>query len=223
MTTCTCLSKNLMHSDSKRSTANRPRRVSPERVSETNADRILRYYRLGLRIAKRVRKDVSIGEAIRAEGHETSRFTAYKAHQFAKLVSTDELERYLEAAEAGEVSWTHIQALLQVDKRRDRLSFLRRLKLGHWNPGRLRLEITEQLSLTEPSQQKQGRKFRVPITPEDLHAVLVQLFRRPHSFLSLILEEDSELTVALDSVQRRKVSRLKTAIEKVCQVSNPPH
>lgn len=166
---------------------------------------------------------MSIGEAIRAEGHETSKFTAYKAHQFAKLVDTDELEQYLEAAKDGEVSWTHIQALLQVDDRDKRLDFLRRVKQGRWNPGRLRLEVTEELSLTEPSQQKQGRKFRVPKTSEDLHAVLIQLFRRPHSFLSLILEKHPEPTVALKTYQRRRVSKLKMAIEDVCHIFDPPH
>ncbi len=78
----------------------------------------------------------SIRQAIYHEGYSQSEFTAYKAHQFAKVVARDqELDRYRKAAQRGELSWTHIQALIQVKNATERRHYFNASTRGHWSPG----------------------------------------------------------------------------------------
>lgn len=198
-------------------------RTAADATPPTNADRIIAYHQLGMRIAMRVEQGSSIDKAIRDEGYGKSRFTAYKAHQFARVVDSDaELERYLNAAKQGCFSWTHIQALLLIKEPGERRQFFRRAMADRWTPKRLRLEITNRSPFGQREGQRQGRKFRVPKSAQDLRASLVEMLRRPYALLDQLLTKDAMIALELDAAQERCLAKLKNGIDEFARAFSLP-
>lgn len=208
-----------MPRDNKRS----PAGTAAESASTTNADRIVAYHQLGKKIARRVDQGSSIDSAIRDEGYGNSRFTAYKAHQFARVIDSDaELQRYLSVAKQGRFSWTHIQALLLIKEPGERRQFFRTALAGRWTPKRLRLEITHRSPFGTRGLHRQGRKFRVPKSAEDLRASLVEMLRRPYGLLEQLLTGDALIALELDAAQEKCLAKLKSGIDEFARAFSLP-
>lgn len=197
-------------------TRDRARQSLPQYRGMSVADRITAYHRLGQRIARRVAQGESIRQAIYHEGYSQSEFTAYKAHQFAKVVARDqELDRYRKAAQRGELSWTHIQALIQVKNATERRHYFNASTRGHWSPDRLRREITHRPAFRCEGVVLQGRKFRAPSSAADLDAMLIGMLCRPFNLLNQLLHEDSPIDLPLPAHRREQLNELRRAIEAV--------
>lgn len=200
----------------------RARQSLPQDRGRSVIDRINAYHRLGQRIARRVAQGESIRKAIHQEGYSQSEFTAYKAHQFAKVVVREqELDRYREAAQRGELSWTHIQALIQVKNATERRRYFNASTRGHWSPDRLRREIAHRPAFRREGVVLQGRKFRAPSSVADLDAMLIGMLCRPFNLLNQLLQEDSPINLPLPAHRREQLNKLRRAIEAVDNASGP--
>ncbi|MDZ4687562.1 MAG: hypothetical protein SH850_21025 [Planctomycetaceae bacterium] len=178
-----------------------------KRRQQDTVKQLREYYHLGQQINRIVQQQsCTMNEAIEQLGWKESRFTAYKAREFAEWSDEDVSDITGENRQGPPLSWSHVVVLLTVSQRRRRKRLIKKAVKKEWSAARLRTEIRP---ITDRSNS--GRRFGEAHSSEDVIQALNRYLKRPLRYLQQILADDNP--VDLEPGDRQRFKRLRTAIK----------
>ncbi|HUQ69039.1 MAG TPA: hypothetical protein VM165_05925 [Planctomycetaceae bacterium] len=183
------------------------------------------YYRLGQRIDEVLKVDGgTIEAAITKLRWSKSRFTAYKAHEFAQWDEVDVDFITDDQRDGAPLSWSHVVALCAIKKEAERRRWMQKAAKEQWSAARLRSELPRRTLPEDNLRSKSGRKFLRERNPGDMIQALDGYLQRPLRYLQHIrgkpgwkpaeekrLESLEAAIVALTTLAERRRSAKKSA------------
>jgi hypothetical protein len=188
----------------------RTKKLRPPSGTSTR-EKLADYHSFGKKLERACRGG-SLAEAIRKSDWEKSRFTAYKAHQFAARVDEKELETYLGYADDGDLGWAHIIVLLRFKEQDDRTHWAAKCKTNNWSAEELRRHIANKGLIKQHADNavRLGPPFKVLDEAEPVRRTVAERFERPLAMLNALLTPPSRLS----QVEVEKVDKLRRYLNK---------
>jgi hypothetical protein len=188
---------------------------------------IQQMYNVGNQLQELCSRGKSMDDALLSLGFPIqNKFNSYKKRELANLVKPPELQRYVKAEGEDSFTWSHVIKLLTLKEISERRKWFKAAVAGHWSASRLGKAIKRAngrgvlRELDAQSASKQGRKFGVPATLEELTEQLNLHLERAFNYAEFLrkLPPAAKTLLKLSSKQEAWLYELSGAIQKLAKM-----